>query len=62
MISSIHLLPEKWDDTLEDELTELKKGEQAFMSTQPKLIQAGYTTLQSLASRKGTEQGSIALR
>jgi len=47
-LKSIHLLPEKWDDTLEDELTELKKGEQAFMSTRPKLIQAGYTTLDSI--------------
>jgi len=46
---SIHLLPEKWDDTLEDELTELKKGEQAFLSTRPKLIQAGYTTLDSIS-------------
>jgi len=44
----IHLLPEKWDDTLKDELTELNKGEQAFMSTRPKLIQAGYTTLDSI--------------
>jgi len=47
-LKSIRLLPEKWDDTLEDELTELKKGEQAFMSTRPKLIQAGYTTLDSI--------------
>jgi len=47
-LKSIHLLPEKWDDTLEDELTELKKGEQAFLSTRPKLIQAGYTTLDSI--------------
>jgi len=34
--------------TLEDELTELKHGEQAFLSTRPKLIQAGYTTLDSI--------------
>jgi len=47
-LESIHLLPEKWDVTLEDELTELDKGEQAFMSTRPKLIQAGYTTLDSI--------------
>ena len=42
---TINLLPEKWDDTLEDELTEPKSGEQAFMSTRPRLIKAGYTTL-----------------
>jgi len=47
-LKHIYLLPEKWDDTLEDELTELKKGEQAFMSTRQKLIQAGYTTLDSI--------------
>ena len=29
-LESIHLLPEKWDVTLEDELTELNKGEQAL--------------------------------
>jgi len=28
-----NLLPEKWDDVLEDELMELKSGEQAFMAT-----------------------------
>jgi len=43
-----NLLPEKWDDVLEDELMELKSGEQAFMATRPKLIQAGYTTLDSI--------------
>jgi len=47
-LKTINLLPEKWDDTLEDELTEHKKGEQAFMSTRPKLIQAGNTTLDSI--------------
>jgi len=47
-LKSIYLLPEKWDDTLEEELTELNKGEQAFLSTRPKLIQAGYTTLDSI--------------
>jgi len=47
-LKKINLLPEKWDDTLEDKLTELKKGEQAFMSTRPNLIQAGYTTLDSI--------------
>jgi len=47
-IKNIHLLPEKWDDTLEDDLTELTKGEQAFLSTRPKLIQSGYTTLDSI--------------
>jgi len=38
-------LSDKWDEALEDELMELKSGEQAFMATRPKLIQAGYTTL-----------------
>jgi len=47
-LKTIILLPEKWDDALEDELLELKKDEQAFMSTRPKLIQAGYTTLDSI--------------
>jgi len=47
-LNTINLLPEKWDDALEDELIELKSGEQAFMSTRPKLIQAGYTTLDSI--------------
>ena len=32
-LKTINLLPEKWDDALEDELIELKSGEQAFMST-----------------------------
>ena len=44
----INLSPEKWDDTLEDELIELKSGEQVFMSIRPKLIKAGYTTLVSI--------------
>jgi len=43
-----HLLSEKWDEVLEDEFMELKSGEQAFMATRPKLIQAGYTTLDSI--------------
>jgi len=30
-LNSIHLIPEKWNDILEDELTELKKGEQDFL-------------------------------
>jgi len=47
-LNSIHLLPEKWNDTLKDELTELKKGEQAFLYTRPKFIQTGYTTLDSI--------------
>jgi len=42
-LKMINLLPEKWDDALEDELRDLKSGEQAFMHTQPRLIQAGYT-------------------
>ena len=41
-------LSDKWDEVLEDELMELKSGEQAFMATRPKLIQAGYTTLDSI--------------
>jgi len=41
-------LSEKWDEVLEDELMELKSGEQAFMATRPKLIQAGYTILDSI--------------
>jgi len=44
----INLSPEKWDDTLEDELIELKSGEQVFMTIRPKLIKAGYTTLDSI--------------
>ena len=44
----INLSPEKWDDTLEDELTELRNGEQVFMTIRPKLIGAGYTTLDSI--------------
>jgi len=43
-----HFLSGKWDEVLEDELMELKSGEQAFMATRPKLIQAGYTTLDSI--------------
>ena len=46
------LLSEKWDEVLEDELMELKSGEQAFMTTRPKLIQAGYTTLDSISRLK----------
>jgi len=36
------------NDTLEDELTELRSGEQVFMTIRPKLIGAGYTTLDSI--------------
>ena len=43
-----NVLSEKWDEVLEDELMELKSGEQAFMATRPKLVQAGYTTLDSI--------------
>ena len=42
------LHPERWDDTLEDELIDLRSGEQAFMAIRPKLIRAGYTTLDSI--------------
>jgi len=47
-----HLFSEKWDEVLEDEFIELKSGEQAFMATRPKLIQAGYTTLDSIPRLK----------
>jgi len=47
-LKAINLSPEKWDDTLEDELTELRSGEQVFMTIRPKLIGAGYTTLDSI--------------
>jgi len=36
------------EDTPEDELTDLRNGEQAFMAVRPKLIRAGYTTLDSI--------------
>ena len=41
-------LLDRWDESLEDELRELKKGELAFLATRPKLIQAGYTSLDSI--------------
>jgi len=41
-------LLDKWDEALEDELMELKKGELAFLATRPELIQAGYTSLDSI--------------
>ena len=44
----INLSPEKWDDALEDELIELRSGEQVFMTIRPKLIKAGYATLDSI--------------
>jgi len=47
-LKAINLSPEKWDDTLEDELIELRSGEQVFMTIRPKLIKAGYTTLDSI--------------
>jgi len=43
-----NVLLDKWDEALEDELMELKKGELAFLATRLKLIQAGYTTLDSI--------------
>jgi len=60
-----HLLSEKWDGVLEDEFMELKSGQQAFMATRPKLIQAGYTTLDSiprLTKRSGTRFHCPALK
>jgi len=54
-------LSDKWDEALEDELMELKSGEQAFMATRPKLIQAGYTTLDSIPRvQKGSGTRSTA--
>ena len=41
-------LLDKWDEALEDELMRLKKGELAILATRPKLIQAGYTSLDSI--------------
>ena len=56
-----HPLLEKGDEAFEDEFMELKVGEQAFMATRPKLIQAGYTTLDSIPdSIKGVERDFIA--
>ena len=60
-----HLLLEKGDEALGDEFMELKVGEQAFMATRPKLIQAGYTTLDSiprLKKRSGTRFYCPALK
>jgi len=44
----MNLHPERWDDTLDDKLTDLRSGEQVFMAIRPKLIRAGYTTLDSI--------------
>jgi len=41
----MNLNPRRWDDTLEDELIDLRSGEQVFMTIRPKLIRAWYTTL-----------------
>ena len=60
-----HILLKKGDEGLEDEFMELKVGEQAFMAVRPKLIQAGYTTLDSiprLNKRSGTRFYCPALR
>ena len=46
---------------VKDEFMELKVGEQAFMATRPKLIQAGYTTLDS-NKRSGTRFYCPALK
>jgi len=43
-----NLHPGRQDDTLEDELTDLRNGKQGFMAVRPKLIRAGYTTLDSI--------------
>ena len=60
-----HILLKKGDEGLEDEFMELKAGEQAFMAVRPKLIQAGYTTLDSiprLNKRSGTRFYCPALK
>jgi len=49
-------LLDKRDEALEDELMELKKGELAFLATRPKLIQAGYTSLDSIPR---TQKGNV---
>jgi len=54
----MNLHPERWDDTLDDELTDLRSGEQVFMAIRPKLIRAGYTTLDSIPRiQKGSGTG-----
>jgi len=48
---------QEWDEVLEEELMELRSGELAFLATRPKVIQAGYTTLDSIPriqKRSGT--------
>jgi len=40
--------PGRQEDNPEDEFTDLRNGEQAFMAVKPKLIRAGYTTLDSI--------------
>jgi len=40
--------PGRLDDTLEDKLTHLRSGEQAFMAVRPKLIRVGYNKLDSI--------------
>jgi len=47
-LKEANLHPGRQDDTLEDELTDLRNDEQAFMAVRPKLIKAGYTTLDSI--------------
>ena len=47
-LQKANLHPERQDDTLENKLIDLRKGEQAFMAVRPKLIRAGYTTLDSI--------------
>jgi len=47
-LKEMNLHSERWDDTLEDELTDLRSGEQVFMAIRQKLISAGYTTLDSI--------------
>jgi len=48
-------LLDRRDEPLEDELRELQKGELAFLATRPKLIQAGYTLLDSIPRTQKAE-------
>jgi len=42
-LKEMYLHPERWDDTLEDELTDLRSGEHVFMDIRQKLIRSGYS-------------------
>jgi len=53
--------PGRRDESLEDELTDLRSGEQAFMAISSKLIRAGYTTLDSISSHPERERDQVLL-